>query len=434
MVAIKTPVHVADLAAEPIYAEHRDPGAVAAVELGGVRTFLSVPMLKDNELIGAFILCRQKEVRRFTHKQIALVTNFAAQAVIAIENAQLLNELRRRTNELDRSVVELQRERNNRLMNLEAMVASIGHEVRQPLAGIVSNGGAAIRLLDQIPPNLEEARLALNQMVEDSHRASAVFDNIRALFGKADRGQEPIDVNELARDALKALREELKDHGIITHAELTSQLPLVMGHRGQLQEVFVNLVRNAIEAMDAVRDDNRSLHVRAEHHDNSTIIISVEESGPGVDPTQLDKIFDAFVTTKPHGMGLGLAICRMIVERHEGQLVALPANPRGSVSWNRTARRFDQRQAEARTDLETGGSLFAAHSGGRSVRGVALRTPASGEESLAHTTSRSQTVQGGGGGACQQDGAHRLGVAGQGRHLSGACACGSSVRSLAMAA
>jgi signal transduction histidine kinase len=331
MVAIKTPVHVADLAAEPIYTEHRDPGAVAAVELGGVRTFLSVPMLKDNELIGAFILCRQKEVRRFTDKQIALVTNFAAQAVIAIENAQLLNELRRRTNELDRSVVELQRERNNRLMNLEAMVASIGHEVRQPLAGIVSNGGAALRLLDLIPPNLEEARLALNQMVEDSHRASEVFDNIRALFGNADRGQEPIDVKELALDVLKALREELNDHRITTHAELTSQLPLVMGHRGQLQEVFINLVRNAIEAMDTVRDDSRLLHVRAEHHDNGTIIISVEDSGPGIDPRQLDKIFDAFVTTKPHGMGLGLAICRMIVERHEGQLVALPANPRGSV-------------------------------------------------------------------------------------------------------
>ncbi len=331
MVATKTPVHVADLAAEPIYTEHRDPGAVAAVELGGVRTFLSVPMLKDNELFGAFILCRQKEIRRFTDKQIALVTNFAAQAVIAIENARLLNELRRRTDELDRSVAELQRERNNRLMNLEAMAASIGHEVRQPLAGIASNGGAAIRFLDHMPPNLDEARLAVNRMVRDSHRASEVFDNIRALFGKSDRGQEPIDVNELVLGVLQALREELKDHGITTHAELTSQLPLVMGHRGQLQEVFINLVRNAIEAMDAIRDNRRVLHVRAEHPGNGTIIISVEDSGPGIDPTRLDNIFDAFVTTKPHGMGLGLAICRMIIERHEGQLVALPANLRGSV-------------------------------------------------------------------------------------------------------
>jgi len=242
-----------------------------------------------------------------------------------------LNELRRRTDELDRSVVELQRERNNRLMNLEAMAASIGHEVRQPLAGIASNGGAVLRFLDHMPPNLDEVRLAVNRIVRDSHRASEVFDNIRALFGKADRGHEPIDVNELALGVLQALWEELKDHGITTHAELTSQLPLVMGHRGQLQEVFINLVRNAIEAMDTVRDNRRLLHVRAEHHGNSTIIVSVEDSGPGIDPTQLDKLFDAYVTTKPHGMGLGLAICHMIVERHEGQLVALPANPRGSV-------------------------------------------------------------------------------------------------------
>ena len=331
MVATKTPVHVADLAAEAIYTEHRDPGAVAAVELGGVRTFLSVPMLKDNELVGAFILCRQKQIRPFTDRQIALVTNFAAQAVIAIENARLLNELRRRTDDLDRSVTELQRERDNRLMNLEAMAASIGHEVRQPLAAIASNGGAAMQFLSHTPPNLDEVRLALGRIVRDSHRASEVFDNVRTLFGKADQEREPIDVSKLAVGVLQMLREELHEHRVTTRAELNSQLPLVMGHKGQLQEVLINLVRNAIEAMDAVTDNRRVLHVKAEHHGNSAIVISVENSGPGIDPTQLDNIFDAFVTTKPQGMGLGLALCRMIVERHQGRLVALPSHPRGAV-------------------------------------------------------------------------------------------------------
>lgn len=325
----KSIVHIPDLAADRAYAA-RSPTTVAAVEQAGVRTTLAIPMLKDNELVGSFTVGR-REVRPFTEKQIEIVQNFAAKAVIAIENARLLNELRQRTDELGRSVADLQRERDNKLMNLEAMAASIGHEVRQPLAGIASNGGAALRFLGHNPPNLEEARLALHRMVKDSHRASQVFDNIRTLFGKADQGHEPIDVNELARGVLQALREELKDHRITTQAELASELPFVMGHRGQLQEVFINLVHNAIEAMDAVDDDHRILHVRAERHGGNAITVAVEDSGPGIDPKQLKTIFDAFITTKPNGLGLGLAICRLIVERHKGQLSVAPSEPRGSV-------------------------------------------------------------------------------------------------------
>jgi signal transduction histidine kinase len=325
----KSIVHIPDLAADRAYAA-RSPTTVAAVEQGGIRTTLAIPMLKEDELVGSFTVGR-REVRPFTDKQIEIVQNFAAKAVIAIENARLLNELRQRTDELGRSVADLQRERDNKLMNLEAMAASIGHEVRQPLAGIASNGGAALRFLGHTPPNLDEAQLALQRMVKDSHRASQVFDNIRTLFGKADQGHEPIDVNELALGVLQALREELKDHRITTQAELTSQLPFVMGHRGQLQEVFINLVHNAIEAMDAIDDDQRILRVRAERHGGNTITVAVEDSGPGIDPKQLKTIFDAFITTKPHGLGLGLAICRLIIERHKGQLSVGPAEPRGSA-------------------------------------------------------------------------------------------------------
>jgi signal transduction histidine kinase len=325
----KTIVHIHDLAADRAYAA-RNPTTIAAVELGGVRTTLAIPMFKDNELVGSFTVGR-REVRPFTDKQIDIVQNFAAQAVIAVENARLLNELRQRTDELGRSVADLQRERDNKLMNLEAMAASIGHEVRQPLAGISSNGGAALRFLGHTPPNIEEARLALQRMVKDSHRASQVFDNIRTLFGKADQSHEPIDVNELALGVLQALREDLKDHRVTTQAELTSQLPFVMGHRGQLQEVFINLVHNAIEAMDAVAGDDRILRVRAERHGGNAIIVAVEDSGPGIDPQQLKTIFDAFITTKPNGLGLGLAICRLIVERHKGQLTVARAEPRGTA-------------------------------------------------------------------------------------------------------
>lgn len=333
MVATKTPVHVADLTAEPIYTEHRDPGAVAAVELGGVRTFLSVPMIKDEELIGAFILCRQKESRPFTERQIALVTNFTAQAVIAIENVRLLTELRRRTDELDRTVTELKRERNNRLMNLEAMAASIAHEVRQPLSAIATNGNAALRFLGRTPPDHKEVRSSLSKIISDSHRASQVFDNIRALFGKVDdKGYELIDMNEIVLEVLHTLRGELKDRVITVRTELTPQQPLVVGHRGQLQEVLLNLVRNAIEAMDAIKDGRRVLQVKTERHDDpDKIVVAVEDSGPGIDPEKLEGIFDAFVSTKPQGMGLGLAICRMIIDRHDGKLSAWSGKRRGAV-------------------------------------------------------------------------------------------------------
>src|ERR1700719_4697395 len=164
MVATKAAVQVADIMAEEAYIVQRDPRLVAPVEIGGARTVLVVPLLKEGEVIGAFSLYRQ-EVRPFSDQQVELLSSFAAQAAIAVENTRLLNELRQRTDELGRSIAELQRERSNKLMNMEAMAASIGHEVRQPLAGIASNGGAALRFLGHTPPDLDEARAALDRMV-----------------------------------------------------------------------------------------------------------------------------------------------------------------------------------------------------------------------------------------------------------------------------
>jgi signal transduction histidine kinase len=140
-----------------------------------------------------------------------------------------------------------------------------------------------------------------------------------------------MDLNEIALGALRILRAELEDHGVITRTELTSQLPLVMGHSGQMQEVILNLVHNAIEAMDTIKDGHRVLQLKTDHHGRDAIAVAIEDSGPGIDPERFGDIFDPFVTTKPGGMGLGLAICRMTIERHGGQLSVSPAKNRGAL-------------------------------------------------------------------------------------------------------
>jgi signal transduction histidine kinase len=231
---------------------------------------------------------------------------------------------------LARSHMMLERERENKLMNLEAMAGSISHEVRQPLAAIATNSAAAKRFLGHAPPNLEESLAALDRIVVASHHASQVFDNIRALFGSADQAQEPVDLNELVRGTLHALRGDLDARNIKTFTELTFELPLVMGHGGQLQEVILNLARNAIEAMDAIKDRGRVLRLRTQH-DDRTVTVVIQDTGPGIDPKKKDSIFEAFNTTKPKGMGLGLAICRMIIDRHGGQLTASSDGKRGAL-------------------------------------------------------------------------------------------------------
>jgi len=287
-------------------------------------------MLRQGRAIGVFALTRKK-VAPYSKKQIELVETFANQAVIAIENKRLLESEKHRSRELARSLRMLQRERSNKIMNLEVMAASIGHEVKQPLAAIASNGSAALRFLARNPAAVGDAEAALTRIISDSHRAGAIFDNIRALFGKADPEPELIDLSQLVQDAVETLRDELRDNGVTARVGLAAPTLPVKGHRGQLQEVFVNLIQNAIEAMRDVEDSRRLLQVRAEPYRGNAIAVTIEDSGTGIDPKKLHAIFDAFVTTKPDGMGLGLAICRMIIERHGGRLSASPARPRGSI-------------------------------------------------------------------------------------------------------
>jgi len=165
----------------------------------------------------------------------------------------------------------------------------------------------------------------------DGRRAGQVLDNLRVLYGNIARKYERFNINDAALKALAALRTDLKNHAVTADVELASELPLVTGHAGQLQEVITNLLHNAVEAMDAVKVDHRVLKVRTRLDGAKAVVVEVEDSGPGIDPKRLDNIFDAFVTTKPQGTGLGLAICRMIVERHGAQLSARSDGKEGAL-------------------------------------------------------------------------------------------------------
>jgi signal transduction histidine kinase len=228
-----------------------------------------------------------------------------------------------------RSYGLLERERDNKLLNAQAITAAIAHEVRQPLTAIIASGGAALEYLRKAPPEIEKARLSIGKMVTEGHRTGGVFDGIHALFKRGDQKRELIDLNEIVISVLESLRVELMDHGIATLREL-GDLPLVEGRRNQLQQVVFNLVRNAFEAMRITANGKRVLRVTTELRGNAAVAMIVEDSGPGIDPAQLDSIFSAFVTTKSNGMGLGLAICRQIVEYHGGRLSASSGSPGGA--------------------------------------------------------------------------------------------------------
>lgn len=225
---------------------------------------------------------------------------------------------------LMRLTTMLQRERSNKLANLEAVVASIAHEVRQPLASIAVRGAAARRYLDRTPADLHKTRYSVDTMVDASMRAGEIFENIRALFSDANQERQPINVNQLTAEALDLLREELNAHRIEISVQQAPQLPPILAHRGQLREVVLNLIQNAIEAMKPLSCRRRILRIKTDHHGSEAILISVEDAGPGIEPEKMKAIFEPFFSTKAKGMGLGLAISKSIVERHHGELSASP--------------------------------------------------------------------------------------------------------------
>jgi signal transduction histidine kinase len=222
------------------------------------------------------------------------------------------------------------REREVRLMTEDAVAAAIAHEVRQPLTAMITSADAGFLFLNRAAPNVDKAKAAFKLIADDGHRAAAVVRSIRAIFKNDLGNRSALDVNEVIREALALARSDLQRYQILVQAESTKELPEVRGDRIQLQQVLLNLITNAIEAMAAV-EGPRVLRVKTEARDGDGVIVSVADTGTGIGSQDISRIFNPRFTTKPDGMGMGLSICRSIVEAHDGHLSVAPNTPRGSV-------------------------------------------------------------------------------------------------------
>jgi C4-dicarboxylate-specific signal transduction histidine kinase len=221
--------------------------------------------------------------------------------------------------------------RLNRVMLLEEMAASIAHEVNQPISAVITNANAGLRWLGAPQPDLDEVRQALGRIVRDGTRAGEVISRIRGLVKKMPPRRELSDINDTIREVIALTQTEMQRNGVRWRSQLAVDLPLVSADRVQLQQVLINLIVNAVEAMAGTGEGPRELAIASGVVDREGLLIEVQDTGPGFDPEKLDRFFQSFYTTKPGGVGMGLAISRSIVEAHGGRLSAAQNEPRGAV-------------------------------------------------------------------------------------------------------
>ena len=222
-------------------------------------------------------------------------------------------------------------QRASRLSTMGQLTASIAHEINQPLAALITNADACLLWLEAERPNLEEARRAAARIVRNGHRAGDIIKSIRALTRKSSPEMVSLDINEVIREVIVLLGVEFRRNGVRVETLLSSDLDSVVGDRVQLQQVVLNLIMNGVEAMAHSTHGQRRLQIRSANAESGRVLVGVEDSGPGLDPAQTDRLFEAFFTTKPEGMGMGLSICRSIIDAHGGRLWASPNPPSGAV-------------------------------------------------------------------------------------------------------
>jgi C4-dicarboxylate-specific signal transduction histidine kinase len=316
----RAPIHDADLAADQSYLD-RDFGVVVVVESLGARTSLLVPMLKEDELIGAITVLRT-EVQPFTQRQIDLIADFAAQATIALESTRRERQYRELNTDLAHAA---------RVATIGQLTASIAHELKQPISAIVIGGETSLRWLARQPPEIEEAKQSVEAIIKDANRANDVIGRIHNLITKNPARKELLDINACILEVIALTHREAVKNGVAVRTQLADHLPRVEGDKVQLQQVMLNLILNAIQAMSELRESVRELHISTEIVESEGVCVAVRDSGPGLSPENLRRLFEPFYTTKPNGMGMGLSICRRIVEGHAGRLWATGHASQGAL-------------------------------------------------------------------------------------------------------
>jgi signal transduction histidine kinase len=241
----------------------------------------------------------------------------------------LLYEITTLYGQLLRAVMAQRHEREARLMTGDAVAAAMAHEIKQPLSAMITNADTAVRWLDRSMPDIEKAKEALQRIAANGHRSAAVIGSIRAMFRSDARNRSSLDINELIKEAINMLRSDLQKHRISVQSDTNRQVPQVTVDRIQLQQVLLNLIANAIDSM-AGEDEPRILSVKSEVLDGG-IMVAVADSGKGIASQDVDRIFNPLFTTKSDGMGMGLSICRSIIEAHDGRLRVAGNTPRGAV-------------------------------------------------------------------------------------------------------
>jgi signal transduction histidine kinase len=310
-------VIVSDIATDPLWANYSDLALAH-----GLRACWSTPILSsDGRVFGTFAIYYREPLSP-TPQQHNIIEQITHLASIAIERKQAEEALHKAQAELAHVT---------RVMTMGELVASIAHEVNQPLGAIVTNGHACVRLLSREEPDLDKSREIIGRMIKDGMRASEVIKRIRDLLHKTPAERVPLNINETIQEVIALISSDVLRSKIELKAELAADLPPVVGDRIQLQQVILNLILNARDAMSAVKTLPRELLITSRKSNSGEVAVAVRDSGAGLDPKNLDRIFDPFFTTKPEGMGLGLSISRTIIEVHGGTLWAIPNGDKGAT-------------------------------------------------------------------------------------------------------